>query len=102
MVEKTAQFSSLPDQEEIDLSIESTLREFLHPVKPRNEFVNKLEGKLQESVLPNLRKKVLPLHTLAEVFLRTVALFVLTVLTVRALMLIIASWKFIRAASTRS
>ncbi len=101
MPDKAPSITSKPDPKESDFSLENTLREFLHPVKPRNEFVNSLQGKLEEEILPIQKKRVVPLYTFVEVFLRTIALFVITVLTVRAVMVIITSWKFIRTAGAR-
>lgn len=97
-------FTSSPSNhlpEKSGLPIEKTLQEFLHPVTPRREFVAKLQGKLQNDILPIQRKKVVSFYTLGEVFLRTIALFVITVLTVRAMVLIISTWKIIRTSSVR-
>lgn len=84
-----------------DRTLETALREYLRPVKPRNEFVNRLQGKLKQDILPIQKRRVVPLRMLAEVFLRSVALFVIAVLTVRALMLIISTWKILRASGIR-
>lgn len=84
-----------------DHILETALREYLRPVKPRHEFVNRLQGKLKQDILPIQKRRVVPLRMLAEVFLRSVALFVIAVLTVRALMLIISTWKILRASGIR-
>ncbi len=85
----------------IENPIEVTLRQFLQPVKPRNEFVEKLRGKLTADVLPIQKKKAISFYTLFEIFFQTIALLLITILTVRMLMIIITSWKFIRASSLR-
>lgn len=80
-------------------SVENTLRQVLRPVTPRYEFVSTLRDKLEEDILLTPRRKVIPLSVVIEFFIQVIAVFVLVVLAVRALMVIITSWKFIRASS---
>ncbi|GAB4471805.1 MAG: hypothetical protein Kow0088_05880 [Anaerolineales bacterium] len=82
-------------------SVEVALRQFLHPVTPRHEFVSTLKDKLEETVLPIQKRKTVSFYTLIDVFLRTVSLLVLAVLTVRALMVIITTWKLMRFSNIR-
>lgn len=82
-------------------SIESTLRSYLRPVVPRDEFVDRLRGKLQQQVLPIQKKRVVSFYRLLEVTLQTVALMVITILTVRVLLIILTTWKILRTSNVR-
>ncbi len=87
--------------ETLEHPIEIALRQFLRPVIPRHEFVDQLRWKLKQEVLPIQKKKVITFYALFEVFLRTMAIGLLAILTLRAVMIIIGSWKLIRASSGR-
>lgn len=82
-------------------SIEATLRTYLQPVVPRNEFVDRLRGKLEQQVLPVQKKRVVSFYRLLEVTLQTVALMVITILTVRLFLLLLTVWKILRASNAR-
>jgi hypothetical protein len=90
-----------PEKAALESSFESALRSYLQPVVPRDEFVNRLRGKLEEQVLPIQKKTTISFYTLLEVLIRTVAMLLLTVLTVRTMMVIISTWKILRASSAR-
>lgn len=92
-----------PQTEEFDnqSSIESTLRSYLQPVVPRDEFVDRLQGKLQQQVLPIQKKRVVSFYRLLEVTLQTMALMVITILSVRVLLTILTTWKILRTSNVR-
>lgn len=92
-----------PQTEEFDnqSSIESTLRSYLQPVVPRDEFVDRLQGKLQQQVLPIQKKRVVSFYRLLEVTLQTMALMVITILSVRVLLIILTTWKILRTSNVR-
>lgn len=87
--------------EGIDSLIEHTLREYLQPVTPRHEFVDKLRDKLEDDILPIQKKEIVSFRNLFEITIGTLALLVITVLTIRAVLLIISSWKIIRTSGAR-
>jgi len=82
-------------------SIESTLRTYLQPVVPRDEFVDRLRGKLEQQVLPIQKRRVISFYRLLEVTLQTMALMVITVLTVRVFLIILTTWKILRTSNVR-
>lgn len=82
-------------------SIEATLRTYLQPVVPRDEFVDRLRGKLEQQVLPAQKKRVVSFYHLLEVTLQTVALMVITILTVRVFLIILTMWKILRVSNAR-
>ncbi|RCK76101.1 MAG: hypothetical protein ANABAC_0252 [Anaerolineae bacterium] len=84
-----------------ETSIESTLRTYLRPVVPRDEFVDRLRGKLEQQVLPIQKKRVITFYKLLEVTLQTVGLLLITVFTVRLLLIILTTWKFLRTSNVR-
>lgn len=92
-----------PQTEEFDnqSSIESTLRSYLQPVVPRDEFVDRLQGKLQQQVLPIQKKRAVSFYHLLEVTLQTMALMVITILSVRVLLIILTTWKILRTSNVR-
>lgn len=92
-----------PQTEEFDnqSSIESTLRSYLQPVVPRDEFVDRLQGKLQQQVLPIQKKRVVSFYRLLEVTLQMMALMVITILSVRVLLIILTTWKILRTSNVR-
>jgi len=95
--------TSLLQTNELDnqSSIESTLRTYLKPVAPRDEFVDRLRGKLEQQVLPIQKKRVISFYNLLEITLQTVALMVFTILTVRVFLIILTTWKILRTSKVR-
>lgn len=82
-------------------SVENVLREVLQPVTPRHEFIDHLKGRLEENILPIQKKKTISFYTLIEITLRTIGLLVITILSVRALMVVITTWRLIRVSNMR-